>query len=136
MSKEKINELRTMLREADRLAQSGDTQAQADAQKIFDQITYLEQQAQKQASQEYPPVIAGAVGEGALLTGKGVQFLNQVRKLPQVVEDVAASQKQYNEVLSDLIKKNEMMQNRGVGQPHGGGNWTGQLTGKIGRAHV
>ena len=72
---------------------------------------------------------SGAVGEGALLTGKGVQFLNQVRKLPQVVEDVAASQKQYNEVLSDLIKKNEMMQNRGVGQPHGGGNWTGQLTG-------
>ena len=129
MSQEKINELRGLLREADKLAQSGDQQAQADAQKIFDQINYLEQQAKKQASEEYPPVLAGAVGEGALLTGKGVQFLNEVRKLPKAVEDIAVSQKGNNQVLADLIKQNQMMQNRGVAQPHGGGNWTEKMSG-------
>jgi hypothetical protein len=129
MSKENINELRILLREADKMAQSGDTQAQADAQKIFDQINYLEAQSKKESSQEYPPALAGAVGEGALITGKGVQFLNEVRKLPKAVEDIAVSQKGNNQVLADLIKQNQMMQNRGVAQPHGGSSWTGQLAG-------
>lgn len=129
MSKEKINELRGLLREADKLAQSGDAQAQADAQKIFDQITYLEQQGKTEASQEYPPVLAGGVGEAALIGGKVAQFANAVKDLPGAVKDIAASQKTQNETLADLIKQNQMLQNRGVAQPHGGGSWTGQLSG-------
>jgi hypothetical protein len=129
MSREQINELRGLLREADKKAEAGDAQAKADAQGIFNQIQYLEDQLKTQSNQEYPPVLAGGLGEGALITGKGVQFLNQVKNMPKVVEDVVANQKAHNEVLADLIKQNQMMTERGVAQPHGGGNWTGKLTG-------
>jgi hypothetical protein len=125
MSKETINELRGLLREADKKAQAGDAQAQTDAQGIFNQIQYLESQAQQQAGEEYPPIIAGAVGEGALLTGKGVQFLNQVRNLPKVVQDVAANQKEHNQVLADMIKQNQMLTDRGIGD----NQWTRGSTG-------
>ena len=129
MSQEKINELRIMLRQADKLAQSGDTQAQADAQKIFDQIGYLEGQAKTAAGEEFPPIIAGALGEASLLTGKGVQIANQFRKIPQAVQDVAANQKQHNEVLADLIKQNQMMTERGITTPNADVNWTKSMTG-------
>ena len=86
MSQEKVNELRILLREADKKAQAGDAQAQTDAQGIFNQINYLESQAQKQAGEEYPPVIAGAVGEGALLTGKAAQILNQFKNIPETIK--------------------------------------------------
>jgi len=129
MSQEKINELRILLREADKLAQSGDTQAQTDAQNIFNQINYLEEQNKKESSQEFPPVIAGGLGEAALLTGKGVQIANQFKNMPKVVGDVVANQKEHNQVLADLIKQNQMMTERGVAQPHGGTSWTGRLAG-------
>lgn len=129
MSKEQINELRGLLREADKRAQAGDAQAQADAQKMFDQIQYLEGQLKTQSSQEFPPVIAGGIGEGALLTGKGVQFLNQVKNMPKVVEDVVANQKAHNEVLADLVKQQQMITERGVAQPHGGSTWTSKMSG-------
>jgi hypothetical protein len=125
MSKETVNELRILLREADKKAQAGDTQAQTDAQGIFNQINYLESQAQKQAGEEYPPVIAGGVGEGALLTGKGIQFLNQVKNLPKVVETAANNQKMHNEVLADLIKQNKILTDRGIGD----NQWTRGSTG-------
>jgi hypothetical protein len=129
MSQEKINELRTMLREADKLAQSGDQQAQADAQKIFDHISYLEQQAKKQASEEYPPVLAGALGEGALFTKKGFEIANQFKDIPKTIENVVSNQKTQNEVLADLIKQNQMMQNRGVATPNADINWTKSMVG-------
>jgi hypothetical protein len=125
MSKETINELRGLLREADKKAQAGDAQAQADAQGIFNQIQYLESQEQKQSSEEYPPVIAGGVGEAALLTGKGVQFLNQVKNLPKTVQDVVANQKEHNQVLADMIKQNQMLTDRGIGD----NQWTRGSTG-------
>ena len=129
MSQEKINELRILLREADKMAQSGDTQAQADAQKIFDQLNHLEAQAKKESSQEYPPIIAGGVGEAALLGGKTAQVINQFKNIPQTVKDVAENQKQHNQVLADLIKQNEMVTNRGIAEPHGGNQWTRGSTG-------
>jgi hypothetical protein len=129
MSKERINELRIMLREADKQAQAGDTQAQADAQKIFDQLNHLEAQAKKESSQEYPPIIAGGVGEAALLGGKTAQVINQFKNIPQTVKDVAENQKQHNQVLADLIKQNEMMQNRGITTPNADVNWTKSMAG-------
>jgi len=125
MSQEKINELRTMLREADKLAQTGDAQAQADAQKIFDQITHLEGQAKTQSSQEYPPIIAGGVGEGALLTGKAAQVINQFKNLPKTIQEVSANQQQHNQVLADLIKQNQILTDRGIGD----NQWTRGSTG-------
>jgi hypothetical protein len=125
MSQEKVNELRILLREADKKAQSGDAQAQADAQGIFNQIQHLESKAQTEASQEYPPIIAGGVGEGALLTGKGIQFLNQIKNLPKVVETAANNQKVHNEVLADLIKQNQILTDRGIGD----NQWTRGSTG-------
>jgi hypothetical protein len=129
MSQEKINELRIMLRQADKLAQSGDVQAQADAQKIFDQINHLEGQLKTESSQEFPPIIAGGLGEAALLTGKAAQVINQFKNIPQTVKDVATNQKTQNEVLADLIKQNQMMQNRGVTTPNADVNWTKSMTG-------
>jgi len=129
MSKQQINELRVLLREADKKAQAGDTQAQTDAQGIFNQIQYLESQEQKQSSEEYPPIIAGAVGEGALLTGKAAQVLNQFKNMPKAVSDVVENQKQHNQVLADMIKQNQMMSNRGVTTPNADVNWTKSMTG-------
>ena len=129
MSREQINELRGLLREADKRAQAGDAQAQADAQGIFNQIQYLEGQLKTQGSQEYPPIIAGGLGEGALISGKLAKFGHDISKLPGAVKDIAESQKTQNQVLSDLIKQNEMLQNRGVMEPTARSNWTTQMSG-------
>jgi hypothetical protein len=124
-----IQELYGLLRAADQKAQAGDTQAQADAQSIYNHIQHLETQTKQQAASEYPPAIAGGVGEAALLTGKVAKFANAVKDLPSAVKDIATNQQQHNQVLADLIKQNQMMQNRGVAQPFGGSNWTQQMSG-------
>jgi len=124
-----VQELYSLLRQADVKAQAGDEQAKVDAKKIYDHIQHIETQSKKQASEEYPPVVAGAVGEGLAVTGKVAQMANQFRKIPQAVEDIAINQKAHNEVLADLIKKNEMMQNRGVSTPNADINWTKSMTG-------
>jgi hypothetical protein len=124
-----IQELQQLLRAADAKAQAGDVQAQKDAQGIYDHIQHLEAQSKKQSSEEFPPLIAGGLGEAALLTGKAAQVINQFKNIPQTVKDVAANQKQHNEVLADLIKQNQMMQNRGVSTPNADINWTKSMTG-------
>jgi hypothetical protein len=125
-----IQELQQLLRAADTKAQAGDVQAQKDAQGIYDQIQYLESKAKTQSSEEFPPIIAGGLGEAALATGKGVQFLNQVKNLPGAVQDVVSNQKQHNQVLADLIKQNQApMSNRGVTMPNADVDWTKSMTG-------
>ena len=124
-----VQELYGLLREADVRAQAGDTQAKEDAQKIYDHIQHVESKSKQEGAAEYPPIIAGGVGEAALIGGKVAKFANAVKDLPDAVKDIATGQKQHNQVLADLIKQNQIMTERGVAQPHGGGNWTGQLSG-------
>ena len=125
-----IQELQQLLRAADAKAQAGDEQAKADAQGIYDHIQHLEAQSKKQSSEEFPPIIAGGLGVGALATGKGIQFLNQVKNLPGVVQDAVSNQKQHNQVLADLIKQNQApMSNRGVTMPNADVDWTKSMTG-------
>jgi len=124
-----IQELQQLLRAADAKAQAGDAQAHKDAQGIYDQIQYLEAQSKKQAGEEFPPVIAGGLGEAALLTKKGVEIANQFKNIPKTIENVVSNQKTQNEVLSDLIKQNQMIQNRGVATPNADVNWTKSMSG-------
>jgi len=124
-----IQELYNFLRAADAKAQAGDEQAKVDAQGIYDHIQYLESQAKKQASEEYPPIVAGGVGEALLLTGKGAQIINQFKNIPKELQNIAVNQKQNNEVLADLIKQNQIIQNRGVSTPNADINWTKSMTG-------
>lgn len=124
-----VQELYSLLREADTKAQAGDEQAKIDAQNIYNHIENLQTESKQKAASEYPPVIAGGVGETALLGGKLAKFANAVKDLPGAVKDIATNQQQHNQVLADLIKQNQIMNDRGVAQPHGGGNWTGKLAG-------
>lgn len=125
-----IQELQQLLRAADAKAQAGDAQAHKDAQGIYDQIQYLEAQSKKQAGEEFPPVIAGGLGEAALLTKKGVEIANQFKNIPKTIENVVSNQKTQNEVLADLIKQNQApMSNRGVTMPNADVDWTKSMTG-------
>jgi hypothetical protein len=124
-----IQELYSLLRTADQRAQTGDAQAQKDAQSIYDHIQHLEKTQKQQSAAEYPPLLAGGIGESALIGGKVAKFANAVKDLPTTVKDIATSQQQHNQVLSDLIKQNQTMQNRGVAQPHGGSTWTEKMSG-------
>jgi len=124
-----IQELYGLLRSADQKAQAGDEQAQADAQGIYNHIQYLEKASKEQTASEFPPVVAGAAGELALVGGKVAQFANAVKDLPGAVKDIAASQQKNSQVLTDLIKQNEMLQNRGISTPNADINWTKSMTG-------
>ena len=71
MSADKINELKDQLRVADQMAQAGDEQARADAQKIYNRIQELSAnqpvrtaEEKALATQELPPELTGAIGAG------------------------------------------------------------------------
>lgn len=74
MSADQINELKDQLRVADQMAQAGDAQAKADAQKIYTRIQELSAnqpatdartpEEKLAATQEIPPELTGAIGAG------------------------------------------------------------------------
>jgi hypothetical protein len=125
-----VQDLYGLLREADKKAQAGDPQAKTDAQNIYNHIQYVETQAKTDEGSEYPPVLAGAVGEGAAIAAKTGQLAKRALiDTPKAVADMAQGQKTQNQVLADLIKQNQMIQNRGVATPNADINWTKSMTG-------
>ena len=99
-----INSLYELLREADRQAQTGDAQAQADAQKIYNTIEMLKQQQRE--AEETPPMLGGIIGgnvgaaETAAIGGykllKGAKQMydaDQMRKQTQLAQAIAGSNK-------------------------------------------
>lgn len=97
-----INSLYELLREADRQAQTGDKQAQADAQKIYNTIETLKQQQRE--AEETPPMLGGIIGgnvgaaETAAIGGykllKGAKQMydaDQMRKQTQLAQTIAGN---------------------------------------------
>ena len=97
-----INALYELLREADKQAQTGDKQAQADAQKIYNTIETLKQQQRE--AEETPPMLGGIVGgnvgaaESAAIGGykllKGAKQMydaDQIKKQAQLAQTIAGN---------------------------------------------
>jgi hypothetical protein len=126
-----VQDLYNLLREADKKAQGGDEQAKADAQSIYNHIQYVENKAKAEGSEEYPPVLAGVVGEGAAIAAKGTQLAKRAFiDTPKAVSDMAQGQKTQNQILADLIKQNQAPTgNRGVTMPNADANWTKSMAG-------
>jgi len=76
-----INSLYELLREADKMAQGGDKQAQADAQKIYDTIKTMERE--KMQAEETPPIVGGIVGGNIGASRDGGYWCVQVVKRRQ-----------------------------------------------------
>lgn len=82
-----ITELYQMLDKADRLAATGDAQAQQDARDIAAQIKLEE--AKQQKSGEFPELLGGAAGATAGASGQvGGKILNVGRNLARAAENV------------------------------------------------
>lgn len=125
-----VQDLYGLLREADKKAQGGDEQAKTDAQNIYNHIQYVETQSKSEEGSEYPPLLAGAVGEGVAVAAKTGQLAKRALiDTPKAVADMAQGQKTQNQILADLIKQNDMIQNRGVTTPNADTNWTKAMTG-------
>lgn len=125
-----VQDLYGLLREADKKAQGGDEQAKTDAQNIYNHIQYVENQAKTRGSEEYHPALAGTVIEGAAIGLKGSQLAKRAFiDTPKAVADMAQGQKTQNQMLADLIKQNQMLQNRGVSTPNADVNWTKSMVG-------
>ena len=93
----KLNELYQMLDTADKMAATGDKQAQQDAKDIAAQIKLEE--TKNQNAGEFPPLFGGILGAGAGATlqlgGKGVGFVRNIGKAAE----------NFN-VMSDQMKTN------------------------------
>lgn len=131
MSKQQeIQELYGLLRSADAKAQAGDTQAQADAQGIYDSIQSLESQVKEQKSGEFPPSVAAGLGvatKAAIGAGKRI---NEFSKAGQYAKEAVEAQKSQAQILSEILKdKNVQERIRGVANPNGDTNWTKAMTG-------
>jgi hypothetical protein len=126
-----VQDLYSLLREADKKAQGGDEQAKADAQSIYNHIQYVETQSKSEEGSEYPPLLAGVVGEGVAIAAKGSQLAKRALiDTPKAVADMAQGQKTQNQILADLIKQNQAPTgNRGVTTPNADTNWTKSMTG-------
>ena len=93
----KINELYQMLDKADKLAATGDAQAQQDAKEIAAQIKLEE--AKEQKAGEFPPLFGGTLGAGAGVVGQlGVKGTGFARNIGRAAENI--------NVLADQIKAN------------------------------
>jgi hypothetical protein len=131
MSKQQeIQELYGLLRSADAKAQAGDTQAQADAQGIYDHIQSLEAQANEQKAGEYPSVVAAGLGVGTKAVIGAGKRINEFSKAGQYAKEAMQAQKSQAEILAEILKDKKVQESiRGVTDPNGGTSWTKKLAG-------
>lgn len=131
MSKQQeIQELYGLLRSADAKAQAGDTQAQADAQSIYDHIQSLEAKANEQKAGEFPPVVAAGLGVGTKAAIGAGKRINEFSKAGQYAKEAVEAQKSQSQILAEILKdKNVQNSLRGVSTPNADTNWTKAMTG-------
>jgi len=95
-----LTSLYDQLREADRLAQQGDAQAQADAQKIYNHIQSLQSgKKETEESTEEIPIVTGGLGAG---TGALLQFGSRIGPAARFIKNLPQTQKDLSTVAEVL----------------------------------